>query len=65
LPIISKNHSEIPSQFVSLNSEKVVLDKNITVLGFPGNDINEVKANLFNLNQKYITNMAVLKIFKW
>ena len=52
LPVISKNHSELPSQFVSLNGEKVVLDKNITVLGFPGSNIDEVKANLFNLNQK-------------
>ena len=52
LPIISKNHADIPSHFVSLNKEKITLDKNITVLGFPGSDIEEVKANLFNLNQK-------------
>ena len=52
LPVISKNHAELSSEFVSLNGEKVVLDKNITVLGFPGSNIEEVKANLFNLNQK-------------
>ena len=52
LPVISENHTDIPTQFVSLNGEKVTLDKRITVLGFPGNDIDEVKANLFNLNQK-------------
>ena len=52
LPIISKNHADVPTQFVSLNNEKITLEKNITVLGFPGNDIEEVKANLFNLNQK-------------
>jgi len=64
LPIISKNHSEIPNQFVSLNSEKVVLEKNITVLGFPGNDIDEVKANLFNLNQKIYNKYGGFKDFQ-
>ena len=46
LPVISKNHTELSNEFVSLNGEKVVLDKNITVLGFPGSNIEEVKANL-------------------
>ena len=64
LPVISKNHAELPSEFVSLNGEKVVLDKNITVLGFPGSNIEEVKANLFNLNQKiYKIKNNHLKIF--
>jgi hypothetical protein len=64
LPIISKNHSDIPSQFVSLNNEKITLDKNITVLGFPGSDIEEVKANLFNLNQKIYNKYGGFKDFQ-
>ena len=64
LPIISKNHADIPSQFVSLNKEKITLDKNITVLGFPGNDIDEVKANLFNLNQKIYNKYGGFKDFQ-
>lgn len=64
LPIISKNHSDIPSQFVSLNKEKISLDKNITVLGFPGSDIDEVKANLFNLNQKIYNKYGGFKDFQ-
>ncbi len=64
LPIISKNHADIPSHFVSLNKEKITLDKNITVLGFPGSDIEEVKANLFNLNQKIYNKYGGFKDFQ-
>jgi hypothetical protein len=64
LPVISKNHAELPSEFVSLNEEKVVLDKNITVLGFPGSNIDEVKANLFNLNQKIYNKYGGFKDFQ-
>ncbi len=64
LPIISKNHADIPSQFVALNKEKITLDKNITVLGFPGSDIEEVKANLFNLNQKIYNKYGGFKDFQ-
>lgn len=64
LPIISKNHSDIPSQFISFNKEKITLDKNITVLGFPGSDIDEVKANLFNLNQKIYNKYGGFKDFQ-
>lgn len=64
LPVISKNHTEIPTQFVSLNGEKVALNEKITVLGFPGNDIDEVKANLFNLNQKIYNKYGGFKDFQ-
>lgn len=64
LPIISKKHTDIPSQFVSLNGEKISLNKNITVLGFPGSDIEEVKANLFNLNQKIYNKYGGFKDFQ-
>lgn len=52
LPEISKNHNDIPSDFQSLTNEKVTLKGKITILGFPGSNIEEVKADLFNLNQK-------------
>jgi hypothetical protein len=64
LPVISKNHAELSSQFVSLNGENVILDKNITVLGFPGSNIEEVKANLFNLNQKIYNKYGGFKDFQ-
>ncbi len=64
LPVISKNHADVPSQFVSLNGEKISLDQKITILGFPGNDIEEVKANLFNLNQKIYNKYGGFKDFQ-
>lgn len=64
LPVISKNHVDVPSQFVSLNGEKISLDQKITILGFPGNDIEEVKANLFNLNQKIYNKYGGFKDFQ-
>ena len=64
LPVISKNHVDVPSQFVSLNGEKISLDQKITILGFPGNNIEEVKANLFNLNQKIYNKYGGFKDFQ-
>lgn len=64
LPVISKKHADIPNQFVSLNGEKISLNNNITVLGFPGSDIEEVKANLFNLNQKIYNKYGGFKDFQ-
>jgi len=64
LPVISKNHVDVPSQFLSLNGEKISLDQKITILGFPGNDIEEVKANLFNLNQKIYNKYGGFKDFQ-
>ena len=52
LDTISKNNQELPSTFKSAADEKVVLKDKITILGFSGSDIESVKGNLFNLNQK-------------
>jgi hypothetical protein len=52
LPIISKNNHEIPNNFSSLRNEEVNLKNHITILGFPGKDYENIKSNLFNLNQK-------------
>lgn len=64
LPVISKNHQELPSQFVSLKNEKVVLKNKITIIGFPGTNMEEVKANLFNLNQKIYNKYSGFKDFQ-
>lgn len=52
LPVISKNHKDLPLNFTSLNNEKVSLKNKISILGFPGSNLGEAKANIFNLNQK-------------
>jgi hypothetical protein len=52
LPTISKKHQDIPMSFKSLKNETVSLKDKITIIGFPGSDLNSAKANLFNLNQK-------------
>ena len=63
----SKNNSPKvaeDSKVKNLQNAKVVLDKNITVLGFPGSNIDEVKANLFNLNQKIYNKYGGFKDFQ-
>ena len=45
--------------------KKVTLKGKITILGFPGSNIEEVKADLFNLNQKFTISIQGLMIFKW
>ncbi len=64
LPTISKNHLDIPQDFTSLKGEKVLLLNKITVLGFPGDNLEEVKANLFNLNQKVYNKYSGFKDFQ-
>lgn len=64
LPVISKGHQELPVQFQALNNEEVVLKNKITILGFPGTNMEEVKANLFNLNQKIYNKYSGFKDFQ-
>lgn len=64
LPVISKNHLDVPSNFKPLKEEKISLDGKITILGFPGNNVEEVKANLFNLNQKIYNKYSGFKDFQ-
>ncbi len=52
LPVISKSNQNIPNHFYSLDKKKITLNEKITILGFPGNDFENIKSNLFNLNQK-------------
>lgn len=52
LPVISENNKELPQNWESLNGDKVQLQDKITILGFLGSDIDKVKGNILNLNQK-------------
>jgi len=47
LPILTENIAELTQ-----NEDEVSFDDKITILGFLGTDINNKKANAFNLNQK-------------
>ena len=41
LPTLSKNNSEIPQNWTSLDTSKIALKGKITVLGFVGNNVIE------------------------
>ncbi|MFD2588467.1 hypothetical protein ACFSQJ_16135 [Croceitalea marina] len=47
LPVLTEKVSDI-----STISKNYTFEDKITILGFVGNDVNRVKGNLFNLNQK-------------
>lgn len=47
LPVLTEKVSDI-----STISKNYTFEDNITILGFVGNDVDRVKGNLFNLNQK-------------
>lgn len=64
LPAISKNHKDIPNTFEALRGEQITLKDKITILGFPGDNMEEVKANLFNLNQKIYNKYSGFKDFQ-
>ena len=64
LPVISKDHQDIPSQWKTLEGKSVTLQDKITILGFPGDNIMEVKGNLFNLNQKIYNKYFGFKDFQ-
>ncbi len=64
LPTISKNHKDIPNTFEALRGEQITLKDKITILGFPGDNMEEVKANLFNLNQKIYNKYSGFKDFQ-
>lgn len=57
LPIVSKNIPELPN-FKTQNDSVIKLQNKITILGFPGNNIEEIKGNITNLCHKiYSKNM--------
>ncbi len=64
LATLSKNNQELPISFKSISGEKVGLKNKITVLGFIGSDVENVKGNLFNLNQKIYNKYYGFKDFQ-
>lgn len=64
LPTLSKNNSEIPQNWTSLDSSKIELKGKITVLGFVGNNVIENRGNFFNLNQKIYNKYKGFKDFQ-
>lgn len=64
LPVISKNNQDVPFQWKTLEGKSATLEDKITVLGFPGSNIAEVKGNLFNLNQKIYNKYFGFKDFQ-
>lgn len=64
LPTVTSNIPDL-GQWKSLNGEAVTLDDKITVLGFPGKEIQKYKGDYFNLNQKIYNKNREFKDFQF
>lgn len=64
LPTVTSNIPEL-GKWESLNGENASLNERITVLGFPGKDIQKYKGNYFNLNQKIYNKNREFKDFQF
>jgi len=64
LPTITKNIPDINS-WKTLDEKPVMLTGKITILGFIGEDVLKHKGNFFNLYEKSMLEIKILKIFKW
>lgn len=64
LPTISENNKEIPSSWKTLSGNSIQLKNKITILGFLGDNAEEYKGNLFNLNQKIYNKYFGFKDFQ-
>ncbi len=64
LPTVTPNIPDL-GQWKSLNGGVVTLDDKITVLGFPGNEIQKYKGDYFNLNQKIYNKNREFKDFQF
>jgi hypothetical protein len=65
LPTITPTIPDVSQQWKSLNGETVTLNKKITVLGFPGEEVIKNKGNFFNLNQKIYNKYSEFKDFQF
>lgn len=54
LPVVTNNISDLPN-FKTSNDSVITLHNKISILGFPGNNISEVKGNITNLCHKIYT----------
>ena len=62
LPIISSNHSDLPATLKPESAkDSVQLKGKITILCFSGTNIDKVKGDLFNLNQKIYNKYKIIK----
>ncbi|MDI9255798.1 hypothetical protein [Flavobacterium sedimenticola] len=64
LPTITPNIPDVNQQWQSLDGKEVTLDKKITILGFPGQDIMTNSGNFFTLNQKIYNKYHEFKDFQ-
>jgi hypothetical protein len=64
LPTVTPNIENINPNWVSLNGEKVTLDKKISILGFSGEDIMDNRGNYFLLTQKIYDRNREFKDFQ-
>lgn len=64
LPIVTPKIENINPNWVSLNGEKVTLDKKITILGFSGENIMDNRGNYFLLTQKIYERNHTFKDFQ-
>ena len=64
LPTITKSIPDVKENWTSLNGEKVGLNKKITVLGFPGEELFANRGNFFTLNQKIYSRYHEFKDFQ-
>lgn len=65
LPTITKNIPDVNPQWKALKSESVTLNKKITILSFPGENIMDNSGNFFTLNQKIYNNYHEFKDFQF
>lgn len=64
LPTVTPTIENINPNWVSLNGEKVTLDKKISILGFSGEDIMDNRGNYFLLTQKIYARNREFKDFQ-
>lgn len=64
LPTVTPNIPDL-GPWKSLNGEAVTLNHKITVLGFPGKEIQKYKGDYFNLNQKIYNKNREFKDFQF
>jgi len=64
LPTLFEYKQDLPQDWKTIDGESVQLTGHITILGFSGFEIDKIKGNLFNLNQKIYDKYAEFKDFQ-
>lgn len=63
LPILTPNVPEF-NRWKTIDDKEIHLDTKITILGFPGENVESRKGNFFNLNQKIFKKYSEFKDFQ-